>query len=69
MKGKLKQSLLPEDLRVLVDVIQLNRQDSRFVNNVTYLGVTFKMEDDMVTPYRKDCSPGLVHVHLFSIQK
>jgi hypothetical protein len=32
------QSVSPEDSQ---DVLQLNRQDIAFVNNVTYLGATF----------------------------
>jgi hypothetical protein len=38
MKGKLGQSISPEDL---TDDIQLNGRDIPFVNNVTYLSVTF----------------------------
>jgi hypothetical protein len=41
MRGTLRRSISPEDLRVPEDVLQLNRLDVPFVNNVTYLSVTF----------------------------
>jgi hypothetical protein len=41
MKRKFRQAISPEDLRVLDEVLQLNRRDIPFINNVTYLGVTF----------------------------
>jgi DUF2075 family protein len=38
---KIQAIYFSEDLRVLDDVLQLKRRDITFVNNVTYLGVTF----------------------------
>jgi hypothetical protein len=39
MKGKLRRSISPEDLRVPDDILQLIRWDILFVNNVTYHGI------------------------------
>jgi hypothetical protein len=69
MKGKLRWSISPEDFRVPADVLYLNGRDIPFVNNVTsrcHRG----QEDEMETPYRKDCSQGLAYVRkdLFSIK-
>lgn len=41
MKGKLRQCISPEDLRVPDDILQLNGRDIPFVNNVGYLDVAF----------------------------
>jgi hypothetical protein len=53
------------------DDIQLSRQDILFVNNVMYLGVTFKRRLTQIQHIEKDCSQGLAHKHrnLFSIKK
>jgi hypothetical protein len=48
MKVKLRRSVTSEVLRIPEDMIQLNVQDIPFVNNVTYLGVTF----DRMTTWR-----------------
>jgi hypothetical protein len=73
MKGKLRQYTYPEDEESLMsnDVLQLNRRDIPFVNNVMYLGVTFNRKLTWRLHIEKDCSQGLGHVlkDLLPIQK
>jgi hypothetical protein len=41
MNKKVRRSVSPEDLGVPNNVLLLYRRDIPFINNVTYLGVTF----------------------------
>jgi hypothetical protein len=41
VKGMLRRFISPEYLRVPDDLLELNEWDIPFINNVTYLGVTF----------------------------
>jgi hypothetical protein len=42
MKGDFRRSISPEDLRFPGNIPKLNGRDTPFINNVTYLGVTFE---------------------------
>jgi hypothetical protein len=70
VKGKLRRSISPEGLRVLDD-IQLNGRDIPFVNNVTYLGVTFdrrmKWRNHMERTVAKALLPSVSTYSLFEI--